>query len=49
VEHPVLAAAVSLGGHQGADVGAGHGSLDEVDVGFLPGLEYAEFVVDGAE
>ena len=49
VEHPVLAAAVSLGGHQRSDVGARNGPLDEVDVSLLAGLEYAEFVVDGAE
>ena len=47
VEHAVLGAAVALGGHERAPVGAGYRALEEVDVGLLAGLEHAEVGVDG--
>lgn len=49
VEHPVLAVAVALGGHQGAAPGARHRALQQEDVGLLAGLHDAELGVDRGE
>ena len=42
----MLGGAVALGREQDAPAGAGHGALEEVDVGLLAGLEHAELGVD---
>jgi hypothetical protein len=46
VELPVRRVPVALGREQARPVGPGHAPADQVHVGFLAGLQYAEFVVD---
>ena len=49
VELPVLRVAVTLGGEQAGALRAGHASPEQVDVGFLAGLQDAELCVNGGE
>jgi hypothetical protein len=49
MEHPVLGAAIALGGELAASGGAGHGALYQVHVGLLAGLEHAELGVHRGE
>jgi len=48
VEHPVPGVAVALGGEQ-AGPALRHAPPEQEDVGFLAGLQDAEFGVDGGQ
>jgi hypothetical protein len=49
MEEPVVGVAVPLGGEQARPIGARHPAPYEMHVGFLAGLQHAEFRVHGGQ